>query len=183
MKHGFTLIAAIAGAALAAPALAQELPKWRLDEACAREASDRSFCVAFEREAHSNLSGVWPTLAGDIRQTCLDQIAAFDQNSYRLLEGCIETKLTAARVDYVRRASRADEPDPPKQPEIAPEAQPGPAAASPADQPESTAPATPEPPAGEALATTPPPANDQAPAAAETEAEPPAPADEAPKPQ
>jgi hypothetical protein len=169
LKTTLTLIAATAGLAFAAPALAQDLPRWSADQACARETSAQAFCVAFEREAFSDLSGVWPTLQPDIRQACLDQVASFGQNSYRLLGGCLEEKLTELRVDYVRRASRADEPDPPKPAEIKPEAQPDPASAEPADKSEAmpvapqTTGALPEaavpepPPASEDLASTPPP--------------------------
>lgn len=51
VKPKYAIIAALAGAAYAAPAMAQELPTWRPDAACARETSDRAFCMAFEGEA------------------------------------------------------------------------------------------------------------------------------------
>ncbi len=175
MNTSLRLIAAMAGLAFAAPALAQDLPRWSADQACAREASAQAFCIAFERQAYSDLSGVWPTLQPELRQACLDQVASFGQNSYRLLSGCLEEKLTEQRVDYVRRASRVDEPDPAKPAEKS-EAMPA--------EPQTTG-AIPEaavpqpPPASEGLASTPPPVMtpQEAPAVA------PEPATEAPKPQ
>lgn len=126
-------VAVAIAAAWASGAAAQDLPRWSLVQACPQGSADRPFCLAFERRAFGQVSGIWPTLPSDIRQACLQAVQSFGQESYRLLEDCIEEKLTEMRVTYVREASRSDIPDPP--PAAEPAAEPAPEMVEPASEP------------------------------------------------
>ena len=94
---------AAAVAALAAPAAAQDLPRFDVEAHCRAVASfggnysavlDRG-CFDLEQKAYDGLKGAWPSLPGSVRDHCTGVATFGGRGSYSLLEGCVKLETEA----------------------------------------------------------------------------------------
>lgn len=132
MRH----IIALAGLSImlaGSPAGAQELPGWPTGAAC--DAAD-NWCPRYEARTRVQVSGLWPTLPPDIRQTCVSETGKVEK-SYRLLYDC----LANAMREFTKLQQGKPVPDEVSQ--VAPDAAASPQSTPP--EPRQAAPAAPEP--------------------------------------
>lgn len=129
-----TVLAGAAGLAADRAALAaDDLPRWSLAEACARE-SDPGTCRLFEAEARRTVSGAWLVLPDAIRRQCSAAATAYGQGSYRLLALCLEDEHAKRNAAHAKAVGQAGSGTPTT-------------AATPAAQPQAPAPSSDAPPA------------------------------------
>jgi hypothetical protein len=70
-------------------ALAQELPAWKIQQACAEESAPGQ-CALFEGRARNAVSGSWDVVPETVKSSCLAAVKSPLDQSWRLLGQCIE---------------------------------------------------------------------------------------------
>jgi hypothetical protein len=168
MQKRYLCVALVALSAAAAPsgdASAQALPAWKIHDICALEGTPGQ-CADFEGRALNAVSSSWAFVLDPIKKTCLAQVKAPADKSWRLLADCLDTETGKARDNIAvhtantpaepAQAPAAAAPPPPPPPTQAP-----PSSAAPAQPPTVAAPPAPPP----AAAPAPPPAAAVPPAA------------------
>ena len=108
LSWGIGLAATAIAQLLAAHAIAQDLPAWKIADIC-RADSATTYCSVYEKQARSGVSGNWTLLPKPWRETCLKTFAPPLEPSWRLLGACLEERMATARQDYVRQNEAAAE--------------------------------------------------------------------------
>lgn len=133
--RGMSLAVAVGLLVPAGPAVAQDLPRWRIAEICGRDAG---YCEEAEARARQVVSGSWALLPAAYRTACLNELKSPYDKSWRLLSQCLEAQ-TLAGLDK-REIKTADTPLPPEpMTQAAPAAVSAPQAVAPAPAPSAPA--------------------------------------------
>lgn len=79
---------------VAAPAIAEEIPEWDINQLCAAS-GDKHKCVGAEFEARRILSDRWIATKPAIQKDCLSSLTSDQDKTFSKLGGCVATKLAA----------------------------------------------------------------------------------------